>query len=269
MQSSDILGTKTASMTITVTSAPTLSIIITAYQDAEAIPQLAQEITAVMQASGFAWEALWIDDGSTDYTLACLRALPSPHRFLSFTKNCGQSAGYRAGAEAARGTWLATLDGDGQNDPVDLPKLLTEVLRQGTDIAIGIRSQRQDRWLRRMSARIANRLRNWVTGVVVTDAGCATRIIRREMFLKLPFFHGNFYFFPVLAVMLGGTFCELSVNHRPRQHGRTHYGISNRLWSGAMDLIGVCWLIRRHRHWQVRTSEIHDRTEAQEHKRIS
>lgn len=238
-------------MTITEPSVPTLSIIITAYQDAEAIPHLAQEITACMQAVGLDWEALWIDDGSTDDTRARLRELPSPHRFLSFEKNCGQSAGYRAGAEAARGTWLATLDGDGQNDPADLPTLLAEAQRQGTDMAIGFRSRRQDGWVRRASARIANRFRNLVTGVAVTDAGCATRVIRRARFLRLPFFHGNFYFFPLLTVMDGGNFCELPVNHRPRRHGRANYGIRNRLIPGIMDLIGVCWLVRRHRRWTV------------------
>lgn len=256
MQSSDILGNKAASMTITGPSAPTLSIIITAYQDAEAIPHLAQEITASMQAAGLAWEALWIDDGSTDDTLARLRALPPPHRFLSFEHNCGQSAGYRAGAEAARGAWLATLDGDGQNDPADLPILLAQAQRQGTDMAIGIRSRRQDGWIRRSSARIANRFRNWMTGVGVTDAGCAARVVRREHFLEMPFFHGNYYFFPVLMVMIGGTFCQIPVNHRPRRHGRSNYGIRNRLIPGVMDLIGVCWLLRRHRRWRVRYESV-------------
>jgi dolichol-phosphate mannosyltransferase len=243
-------------MTITEPSVPTLSIIITAYQDAEAIPHLAQEISACMQAADLAWEAIWIDDGSTDDTLARLRALPLPHRFLSFAKNCGQSAGYRAGAEAARGTWIATLDGDGQNDPADLPRLLAEAGRQGTDMAIGVRSRRQDGWVRRASARIANRFRNGMTGVRITDAGCAARVMRRDLFLQLPFFHGNYYFFPVLLVMNGGTFCELPVNHRPRRHGRTNYGIRNRLIPGIMDLIGVCWLMRRHRRWQVRPESI-------------
>ncbi len=239
-------------MTTSDRKAPTLSIIITAYQDAEAIPALADEIAIAMQAAGLAWEAIWIDDGSTDETLARLQALPPPHRYRSFDHNYGQSAGYRAGAEAARGAWLATLDGDGQNDPADLPRLLAEAQRLGVDLAIGFRSRRQDGWLRRVSARIANRFRNWATGVTVTDAGCASRVMRTERFVQLPFFHGNFYFFPVLTGMAGGTFCELPTNHRPRRHGRTNYGIRNRLIPGIMDLIGVCWLLRRHRRWVVR-----------------
>jgi dolichol-phosphate mannosyltransferase len=243
-----------ADATMTVTDPPvvTLSIIITAYEDAEAIPGLAQEIVDSMRSTGLSWEAIWIDDGSTDATLQRLQALPAPHRYRSFDRNYGQSAGYRAGAEAARGTWLATLDGDGQNDPADLPRLLAEAERTGVDLVIGVRADRQDGWLRRISARCANRLRNLITGVTVTDAGCATRVIRRERFLHLPFFHGDFYFFPVLTVMCGGRFCELPVNHRPRRHGRANYGIRNRLVPGIMDLIGVCWLMRRHRRWLVR-----------------
>lgn len=230
---------------------PVLSVIITAYNDAEAIPALADEIATVMRSAGISWEAIWIDDGSLDQTLVQLQALSSPHRYCSFDRNYGQSAGYRAGAQAARGMWLATLDGDGQNDPADLPTLLGEAQRQGVDMAIGFRSRRQDRWLRTVSARVANRFRNWVTGVTVTDAGCASRVMRKEWFLQLPFFHGNYYFFPVLTVMLGGTFCELPTNHRPRRHGRTNYGIRNRLIPGIMDLIGVCWMLRRHRRWRV------------------
>jgi dolichol-phosphate mannosyltransferase len=227
--------------------APVLSIIVTAYNDAEAIPALAEEIGRSMAAAGIAWETVWIDDGSADATRERLKALPAPHRFLAFERNCGQSAGYRAGAGAAAGAWLATLDGDGQNDPADLPRLLAEARARNADLAIGIRSRRQDPWIRRASARMANRIRNRLTGIAVTDAGCATRVIRREVFLALPFFHGNYYFLPALTAMTGGTFCELPVNHRPRRHGRSHYGIGNRLWSGLVDLLGVCWLMRRQR----------------------
>lgn len=228
-----------------------LSIIITAYNDEPAIPALAAEITRSLDAAGLMWEAIWIDDGSRDRTVEALRALPSPHRFLRFERNQGQSAGYRAGAEAARGQWLATLDGDGQNDPADLPGLLRYARDRNVDYVNGIRAVRRDPWLRVISARWANRIRNLVTRVRITDSGCATRVMKRELFLRLPFFHGNYYYFPMLVAMLGGSFAEAPVNHRKRQSGTANYGIRNRLLPGLIDLLGVCWLRRRHRSWSI------------------
>lgn len=238
---------------VPVMGQPTISIVVTAYNDAESIPSLADEIATCMNAAGLAWEAIWIDDGSTDGTLACLQALRSPHRYLSFDRNHGQSAGYRAGAEAAQGEWMATLDGDGQNDPADIPRLLAEVHKRGVGCMVGIRHHRQDPWMRRCSAAFANRLRNCLTGVRVTDAGCATRVFRRELFLRIPFFHGNYYYIPSFLALQGGAFAEMPVNHRPRRSGTSHYGITNRLWSGMNDLMGACWLMRRHRRWTIRT----------------
>ena len=197
------------------------------------------------------WEVIWVENGSTDSTLAVLRALPLPHRYIRFSDNHGQSAAYRAGAEASRGRWLATLDGDGQNDPADLPDLLRTANSAGVDCVFGIRTRRKDPWIRTMSARIANRFRNWATGVRITDSGCATRVMRRELFLRMPFFQGNYYFFPFLADMLGGSFLEAPVNHRARRFGTTNYGLRNRLIPGLIDVFAVRWLRNRHRTWTI------------------
>lgn len=232
-------------------SIPELSILIPVLNEAQAIPDLAQEISHAMGDAGVAWEVLWIENGSTDNTLAVLRGLQRPHRYIRFSENCGQSAAYRAGAEAARGRWLATLDGDGQNDPADLPNLLRAADRAGVDCVFGIRTMRKDPWIRAVSARLANWFRNWITGVQISDCGCATRVMRRDLFLRMPFFQGSYYFYPFLADMLGGTFVEAPVNHRARRFGTTNYGIHNRLIPGLVDVFGVCWLRNRNRVWTI------------------
>jgi dolichol-phosphate mannosyltransferase len=228
-----------------------LSIVIPIHDEEGAIPGLAEELARVMDSAGLRWEAIWVDDGSKDQSLACLQRLPPPHRHLSLDGNHGQAAAFRAGGEAARAPWLATLDGDGQNDPADLVRLLSLAKERGVDYVSGIRTPRRDHLLRRLSSRIANRIRNWATGIKVQDSGCSSRVLRRELFLRFPFFSNNFYYFPVFTVLFEGTFIEVPVNHRPRHAGKAHYGISNRLWSGIMDLIGVCWLQGGFRKWHV------------------
>src|ERR671927_76997 len=161
----------------------------------------------------------------------------------------GQSAALTAGFHVARGTWVGTLDGDGQNDPRDLDRQLAQAISQGVDMVNGVRARRHDGVVRRASSRIANSVRNRLTHETVTDVGCATRVARRAVLLQLPFFHGMHRFLPTLVKMRGFSVSEMPVNHRKRRGGRSKYGINNRLWAGLRDLFGVRWLLSRQRVW--------------------
>jgi dolichol-phosphate mannosyltransferase len=232
-----------------------VSIVIPIKDEAANIEGLAQELTAVMDGQPWAWECLWVDDGSTDSSLEQLEqvaAHDAHHRYLSFEANAGQSAAFWAGFEHARGAILATLDGDGQNDPADLPKLVQLVVSHQTDMANGYRNRRQDHLGRKLASRIANSFRNAVTGRSVRDVGCSTRVFRRECVLHLPLFAGMHRFLPTLVAQQGFRIAELPVNHRPRRTGVTKYTIRNRLWVGLLDTFGVWWLRRRAFHYRVR-----------------
>jgi dolichol-phosphate mannosyltransferase len=226
-------------------------VVIPVYNERANVARLAEEIERGLSALGDEWEAIWVDDGSTDRTVDVLRQLDPPHRLLRFAGNCGQSAALVAGFEAARGEWLATLDGDGQNDPADIPRLLDHAVACGVDLVNGVRTSRRDSLIRRLSSRIANAYRRRMLHDGVSDVGCSTRVVRRDLALGLPFFDGLHRFLPALVAMRGGTMDELPVNHRRRTSGASKYGVHNRLWVGLRDVRGVRWLQDRHRSWQV------------------
>ena len=228
-----------------------LSLVIPAYNEKGNIATLAAEIDAAMARLGAPWEAIWVDDGSTDGTLDVLRVLPSPHRYLRFARNCGQSAALFAGIRAARGSWIGTLDADGQNDPADLPRQLARARERNVDMVNGVRVDRRDSWVRRWSSKIANAYRRALLHDNVADVGCSTRVMRREVVCDLPFFHGMHRYLPALVAMRGGVIDEIPVAHRPRSTGRSKYGVRNRLWVGLEDLRGVRWLRSRQRPWIV------------------
>jgi dolichol-phosphate mannosyltransferase len=209
---------------------------------------LAAEITQALTHLGRPWECLWVNDASTDATADALAALhhrEPRHRWLRLTRSFGQSAALAAGFRAARGVLLATLDGDGQNDPADIPLLLAVLERDHLDLVNGVRARRRDSWVRRVSSRLANGFRNGLTGERVSDVGCAIRVFRREPALRVPVFKGMHRFFPTLLRLQGCRIAERPVNHRPRERGQTKYGIHNRLWVGLVDTLAVCWMQRR------------------------
>ncbi|MEM8960725.1 MAG: glycosyltransferase [Acidobacteriota bacterium] len=230
---------------------PRLSMVVPVKDEADNVEELAAEISKVFSAVDYPWEVVWVDDGSTDQTLACLQGLPAPHRWLTFEANRGQSAALVAGIEAARGEWIGTMDGDGQNDPADLPRQLEHAEATGVDMVNGIRATRRDTWVRKLSSKIANGVRRRAVGDRVSDIGCSTRVVRRRAVERLPFFNGLHRWLPVLVQMRGFTMDEVAVNHRPRLAGTSKYGIGNRLWVGIHDIIGVNWLRARHREWRV------------------
>lgn len=228
-----------------------ISVVIPVKDEEATIPGLAREIDAAFAAQPYPWEAVWVDDGSTDRTRQLLQALPTPHRWLALDRNHGQSAAFAAGFRAARGIWVGTLDGDGQNDPLDLPRQLARALETGVDMVNGIRATRRDSWFRRLSSRIGNGVRNALTGRTVSDVGCSTRVVRREALLDLPFFHGMHRFLPTLVRMKGWTIAEIPVNHRPRAGGASKYGLWNRAPHALRDLFGVRWLQSRNRNVRI------------------
>ncbi len=225
-----------------------LSVIIPVKDEAENILDLARELSETMDAHAWAWECIWVNDGSSDDSQSILDGLvqqDSRHRYVAFESNAGQSAALWAGFKEARGAILATIDGDGQNDPRDIPRLVHMITSGQVDMANGYRIRRQDSLTRKVSSWVANAFRNAVTGRTVRDVGCSTRAFKRECFECLPHFAGMHRFLPTLIALQGFRLGEYPVNHRPRLRGRSKYNISNRLWVGLLDTMGVFWLRKR------------------------
>ncbi len=228
-------------------AAPRLSIVVPLYNEEENLPALDGEIRAALAPLGLAYEVLYVDDGSTDGSLAALRSLAAADpriRILRHRKNAGQSAGLASGFRAARGELVATLDADLQNDPADLPRLLAK-LDEGWDVVSGVRRNRRDSRVRRVSSRIANGVRNWATDEAITDVGCSLKAYRARFLAHLPMFGGMHRFLPTLVRWNGARVTELEVNHRPRLHGVAKYGIGNRLFRALADLMAVRWMRTR------------------------
>lgn len=228
---------------------PLLSIIVPVMNEEESVAILADEIVRVLDAASWSWECLWIDDGSTDMTVARLcdiiRREPK-HRMVEHTRNFGQSAALATGFRNARGRIFVTLDGDGQNDPASIPEMVRCLIETNADMVNGWRQKRQDSLIRKMASRIANTFRNGLTRENVRDVGCSLRVFRRECAEHLPVFKGMHRFFPTLVRLAGhSNILERPVNHRPRERGKTKYGISNRLWVGIVDVLAVRWMLAR------------------------
>ncbi|MEQ9350345.1 MAG: glycosyltransferase, partial [Alphaproteobacteria bacterium] len=201
------------------------------------------------------WEVIVVDDASGDHTPAALRGVATavPElRVLRHRRQSGQSAGLLTGIRAARGVWIATLDGDGQNDPADIPALwraLQAVPVGARPLALiaGHRTARRHSAIRRLSSRMANGVRRRILQDDTPDTGCGLKLFARDAFMALPHFDHMHRFLPALVQRAGGQSHSVPVNHRPRGGGRSHYGIANRLWVGIVDLMGVAWLLRRQR----------------------
>lgn len=227
---------------------PDVSLVIPVYNEEECLTILASEIRRTMEAQQRSWEVLFIDDGSIDSSPAVLRELAGEDRHIRLLRlrhNCGQSAALAAGFRAARAPVVVTLDADLQNDPTDIPRLLAELESGDCDVVSGVRAGRQDRWIRRVSSRIANRVRERVLHDSVTDVGCSLKAYRTKFLRRIPVFNGMHRFLPALVQMAGARVREVAVRHRPRLHGESKYNIRNRLWRGIADLMAVRWLQKR------------------------
>jgi dolichol-phosphate mannosyltransferase len=233
--------------------APLLSVVVPVHNEVDNVVALLEEIHAALEGRT-EFEVVFVDDASSDDTPRVL--VEQAQRFarlrvLRHLRNSGQSTAIATGVRAARGRLVATLDGDGQNDPADIPALLERWRAEAGDasplLLAGWRATRNDTWLRRLSSRIANGVRSRLLGDGTPDTGCGLKLFARETFLLLPYFDHMHRFLPALVRRHGGRVISVPVGHRPRMRGQSHYGVWNRLWVGIVDLGGVMWLRRRTR----------------------
>ncbi len=237
-------------------SDPELSVVIPCHNEENNLGPLTRAIQQALEPISMSYEIVITDDCSTDGSWAELQRLAKADpriRALRFEVNGGQSAAMWAGLRAARGRLLATLDADMQNDPADLPNLLAGL--SGADCVCGTRVAARaagDNWVRRYSSRIANSVRNRLSGEEISDAGCCFRVFRRECIAEVKFFKGGHRFLPTLIKMEGFTVKEVAIRHNPRFSGSSHYGVWNRLFKSFVDLMAVRWMKQRMIRYRVK-----------------
>ena len=230
---------------------PEVSVVIPVCNEQDNVLPLAREIHAALE-DRYGYETIFVDDGSTDGTADAVRAARADGmpeiRLIRHAVRSGQSAAVATGVREARAPWIATLDGDGQNDPADIPSLL-DAMRQAASprlkLVMGNRTTRRDSWLRRLSSRVANGVRGGLLRDGTPDTGCGIKVFDRAVFLDMPRFNHMHRFMPALFQREGCEVVSVPVNHRERTRGKSKYGLHNRLWVGIVDLFGVMWLIRR------------------------
>ncbi len=229
-----------------------VSVVVPVRNEEGNVASLIGEIDAALKH--ITHEIIYVDDGSTDNTFSQLKSLQfqfSQLKIVRHAKSCGQSTAVRTGVKAAHYDWVATLDGDGQNDPADIPRLMAAVT-DGIDLVGGNRrASRRDTWIKRISSVIANTVRSKMLNDDTPDTGCGLKLFKREAFLDLPYFDHMHRFLPALIKRRGGKIVSVPVAHRNREHGKSNYGTIDRLLVGIVDLFGVAWLQRRAKIPQV------------------
>jgi len=225
-----------------------VSVVVPLYNEEENVSILQRELTGAL--TDLDYEIIFVDDGSLDETVS--RIVPDPRiRVLRFEKNTGQSAAIFAGLQAVRGEIAVLIDGDLQNDPADIPRLLAEISR-GADLVCGYRAQRKDTMVKRITSRVANFVRSRFTRDGVRDTGCTLKAMRRDCIGALVPFKGMHRFIPALVKGAGYRLVEVPVNHRPRRFGQSKYGLGNRAFRATIDMFGVRWLLSRRLNYKVR-----------------
>jgi dolichol-phosphate mannosyltransferase len=230
---------------------PELSVVVPVCNEAENVGPLAREIATAL--AGRPFEILFVDDGSTDTTAAAVLAarVTIPEiRLLRHSFRSGQSAAVTTGVRHARADWVGTLDGDGQNDPGDLPRLFAaRLISENATVSLfqGHRTTRKDTGFRRLQSRIANGVRSSMLGDGTPDTGCGIKVMSRAVYMELPKFDHMHRFLPALFQRAGARVISVPVNHRPRARGTSKYGMLDRLWVGIVDIFGVMWLRRRYK----------------------
>lgn len=233
-----------------------VSLVIPVYNEIDSLPTLVTEIRSAMSSVPEADYEIWfVDDGSTDGSAPWLdrEAATDPHiQVLHFRSNAGQSAAFVAGFRAARGDLIVTLDADGQNPPAEIPRLLAAFV-PGVDIVAGYRSERRDSFWRRLQSRLANAVRNRLSGETIRDTGCSLKVYRADLLKAIPAFRGMHRFLPTLCRLVAAVHVvEVPVAHRPRAAGESKYGMRNRALRGFVDLLAVRWLQSRWIRYEVR-----------------
>jgi dolichol-phosphate mannosyltransferase len=235
-----------------MSNAVSLSVVVPVKDEAGNAANLAREIAAALKDEG-AFEIVFVDDGSSDRTAQELLALRPelPLRILVHTRNLGQSRALRTGVRAARAGLIVTLDGDGQNDPKDIPKLIRAFEAEGANASLGMiageRVGRKDTWSKRAASRFGNRVRRAMLRDNANDTGCSLKLFRRDAFLMLPYFDHMHRYLIALMMREGYEVRFVPVSHRPRGVGRSKYGVWDRALVGVRDIMGVMWLLRRFR----------------------
>lgn len=231
-----------------MSASPAVSVVVPLYNEEDNVVEMQHQIDAAL--TGIDYELVLVDDGSKDQTLARIEAGPRV-RVLVFEKNSGQSAAMHAGIHSALGEVIVTLDGDLQNDPADIPAMISK-LQEGHDLVCGYRAKRKDTTFKRLQSRIANFVRSRFVGDHVRDTGCTLKVMRRECREALLLFNGMHRFIPALIRNMGWRVTEMPVNHRPRIHGVSKYGFGNRALRATMDMFGVRWLNSRRTRYSIR-----------------
>lgn len=229
-----------------------LSIVVPVYNEEKNLPILIRELSEVLQPLEKPYEMIFVDDGSTDSSRKILKEMISQHpqiRILGFKKNCGETAAGAAGLKEARGKVVITIDADLQNDPKDIPAMLEHLKK--CDMVTGWREQRDDPWIKRITSKIANRIRNRLSGETIRDSGCTFRAYKRECLENLKLYKGMHRFMPTLVKMEGFRVIEIPIGHRPRKFGVSKYTTWNRMWRAFVDLLVVKWMKSRHIRYEI------------------
>jgi dolichol-phosphate mannosyltransferase len=225
-----------------------VSVVVPLYNEEQSVAMLQRELADAL--TGLEYEIIFVDDGSQDETVARIATDPRT-RVLRFEKNAGQSAAIFAGLQAVRSEVAVLIDGDLQNDPADIPRLLAEISR-GADLVCGYRALRKDTLLKRITSRVANFVRSRFTRDGVRDTGCTLKAMRRDCIAALVPFKGMHRFIPALVKGAGYRLVEIPVNHRPRRFGQSKYGLGNRALRATIDMFGVRWLLLRRLNYKLR-----------------
>lgn len=231
-----------------------LSVVIPVYNEEENLPPLWAELRGVLDGLGLAFEVVFVDDGSRDHSAEVIRGFREADRRVRLVRlktNAGETAATDAGFKAARGTWVVVMDADLQNDPHDIPTLLSHLDRWDAVTGWRVKRGEGDGWLRRVSSRVANGVRNRLSDESIQDSGCTFRAFRRECLRDLVLYRGFHRFVPTLLKMRGYRVLEVPVSHRPRRFGRSKYGVMNRAFIAFADLLVVRWMKSRVLRYEV------------------
>lgn len=234
---------------------PYISIIVPVKDEYDNIEPLVREIVSAFDPTGWNYEIIYVDDGSTDNSFDKIQSLQKEFpqlRGIQLDRNYGQSTAFLAGVNSARGELIATLDGDLQNDPADLPGMVELLQKNSLDMVTGIRRRRNDSLYRRIQSLIANFIRNKITGDDIIDSACTVRVYRKSCFANITKFNGMHRFMPTLFRIAGYRVEQVPVNHRPRKFGRAKYGMLNRVFKATFDLFGVRWLQKNALHYKIK-----------------